>query len=322
MANDPHARHRYRLLLCVACGFFAFAALALLAPMPVGSRFWDRFFDLLHIPAFATINLLALMVASHHWASRWRVPIAITTVVILAGGAVEVLQGMLQRKASLHDFFANAMGAIAALMLFQVVRLRKESTIGGGKAVAMIAVAATCVAMAMAEPVAALVDIYRQREQFPLLATFQSRSELQRWYVGSATLSRAKSDWHDGDRSLRVRFIPAEWPAIALQHLQRDWTGYDTLVADLHHREDSESATVTIQMRIADANYRAPPDSSVTESIELKRGEVVRWRVDLRGSGRSANPRPLDLGAIRYVELMAVQLESPATVEFGPIALE
>jgi len=322
MANDPHARHRYRLLISVACLFFAFAALALLMPMPFRGRFWDRLFDLLHIPAFASINLLALTLANHHRASRWPVPIVITTVVILAGGAVEVLQGMLQRKASLHDFFANAMGAIAALMLFQVVRLRKESTIGVGKAVTMLLVAATCVALAMAEPAAALVDVYRQREQFPLLAAFQSRAELQRWLVGSATVRRTRSDWHARDSSLRVRFIPAQWPAIQLQQLERDWTGYDALVVDLQHRDDSESATVTIQIRIADQTYRDAPDSSVYESIELKRGQVARWRVALRRRDSSAENPPLDRRAIRFVELMAVQLASPATVEIGPITLE
>lgn len=322
MANDPTDRHRYRLLLCVAIAFFAFAAVALLIPIPVRGRFWDRLFDLLHIPAFATINLLALMLASHHWASRWRMPIAITTVVIAIGGSVEVLQGMMQRKASLHDFFANAMGAITALMLFQVVRLGRESTIRFGKAAAMMLVAAACVAAAMADPVAALLDVYRQKQQFPLLAAFQSRAELQRWHVGSATVRRSKSDWHAGDSSLQVRFIPAEWPAIQLQQLQHDWTSYETLVADLYHRDDSESATVTIQIRIADPSYRDETDSSVYDSIQLKRGQVARWRVALRHGDSSADKPPLDLHAIRFVELMAVQLASPATVEFGPITLE
>jgi VanZ family protein len=322
MANDPTDRRRYRLLLFGAVVFFAFAAFALLVPMPVRGRLWDQLFDLLHIPAFASINVLALMIASHHGASRWRMPIVITTVVVLTGGAVEVLQGMTHRKASAHDFFANAMGAIAALMLFQVVRLGRESTIRFGKAAAMMLVAAACVTVAIADPAAAILDVYRQSKQFPQLAAFQSRAELQRWHVGSATVRRARSDWHAGASSLRVRFIPAQWPAIQLQQLQRDWTGYETLVADLYHRDDSESATVTVQIRIADPSYRDEPDSSVYDSIQLKRGQIARWRVALRQGDSSVDTPPLDLRSIRFVELMAVQLKSPATVEIGPIRLE
>jgi hypothetical protein len=176
--------------------------------------------------------------------------------------------------------------------------------------------------VAIADPAAAILDVYRQSKQFPQLAAFQSRAELQRWHVGSATVRRARSDWHDGASSLRVRFIPAQWPAIQLQQLQRDWTGYETLVADLYHRDDSESATVTVQIRIADPSYRDEPDSSVYDSIQLKRGQIARWRVALRRAEPSADTPPLDLRSIQFVELMAVQLKSPATVEIGPIRLE
>jgi len=313
--------NRYKLLVVFAVCYLLFSIFALLAPLPVRGRFWYRVADLLHIPAFAVLTFLALVVVRQHTKSSWRVPVLVTLCVVAFSGLMEIIQGLLSRYASLDDLFRNTLGAIAALLIFKSLEYWSSESARPRRLLMVGAV--IVLAIATIRPTASIVDVYRQRMQFPALATFSSRSELQRWYISSAQVRRTPIKWLDGHYALKVEYLPGEFPAIQLQELERDWTEYRTLATELTHLPDSKSESIVIQLRIADRRARRDPKNGFVDRIVLKRGESVDWRFDLKAAQAAASGSGrLRMDEIQFVEFMAVNLAEPATVQYGRIRLE
>jgi len=310
----------YRFLVAFTVCYLLFSVFALLMPLPVRGRFWYRVADLLHIPAFALLNFLGLLIVRHHTLSRWRAPIGVTVCVIGLSGLIEIIQGQLSRSASLDDLYRNSLGAFAALLIFKAWETNASENPYPRRI--MLVSAFTLIALATTGPTASIIDVYRQRTQFPTLASFSSGAELQRWYVSSAQVKRTTIDRPDGHDALRVEYFPGDFPAIQLQELERDWTEYRTLVTELTHLADSPSESIVIQLRVADRRSRRDPNHIVIDRIELKRGETIDWRFDLRTARSASGNARLHLEEIRFIDFMAVDLAQPATVQYGPIRLE
>jgi len=275
----------------------------------------------MHIPAFGILNFLVLLVVRRHFSFRWRVPILVTVSVIAFSGLLELIQGQLSRHASLDDLFRNSLGAVAAMLIFKSLELEPSKNTRSRRV--LLGSAVVLIAIATIRPTASIVDVYRQRTQFPTLASFSSRSELQRWYISSARVKRTPINWLDGQYALKVEYFPGDFPAIQLQELERDWTEFQTLATEVTHLADSPSESIVIQLRITDRRFRRDSNHGFLDRIELKRGESIDWRFDLRSAQAAADMNArLRLNEILFVEFMAVDLAQAATVQFGRIRLE
>lgn len=179
--------NRYPFLVAFAVCYSLFSVFALLMPLPVRGRFWYRVADLLHIPAFALLNFLGLLIVRQHWQSRWRAPILLTIGVIALSGVIEIIQGQLSRQASLDDLYRNPLGAVAALLIFKALEHSVSENPRPGRVLLVSAFA--LFAIATIRPAASIVDVYRQRTQFPTLASFLA---VQNCSVG--TSARHKSN--------------------------------------------------------------------------------------------------------------------------------
>jgi glycopeptide antibiotics resistance protein len=312
---------RYRFLVAIAIAYMVLCVIALLMPLPFRGRFWYRVADLLHIPAFGILNFFALVITRQHTKSPWMAPGLITLVTIGLSGVLELIQGMLTRYASLDDLFRNSLGALAALLVFKALELRFDHRKGQSRGLVIAALIA--ILLGTLRPTAAIVDLYRQKMQFPVLATFATRTELQRWYVGSAKLRRTRVKWLDGSYALRVDYLPGHFPAIQLQEPPPDWSSYKTLVTPISHLSDSPSPSIVIQLRIADRRAAKSHDHGIFERIELKRGQTIQWRFDFQAAqAAQAEPDRVWLDEVAFVEFMAVEPAEKAVVQFGRIWLQ
>jgi glycopeptide antibiotics resistance protein len=309
-------RHR-RLIVFTGC-FLVFALVALLMPMPFKSRVWNHLADLLHIPAFGIINYLALTIAAYHFPSRWRVPLLVTSAVLAFSAGIELLQGLVGRYASLSDLFCNAMGASAALL----IRQSRYEAVSKRYCWSLRSVSALLIALAVLSPLSALFDIYLQHRQFPIIASFNSRAELQRWYVGSAIVHIRPLPWFDGQSTARVTFLPGDFPAIRLVKLHHDWTEQQAFVTELSHRAESQSERVMLRLQIS--NQQDYPDlaSSFAKIYEIERGDTQKIRIAIDDIRKGPADGDLALDGIASVEFLAIDLDKPATVEIQPLRLE
>jgi VanZ family protein len=313
--------HRYPFLIAFAGAYLFFSVFMLLMPLPLRERLWARSADLLHIPAFGILNFLFLLIVRQHSASRLAIPILVTLFTISLSGLIELIQGFLSRSSSLSDLLRNSLGATASLLIFKMLECWKSDNKRPRQF--YFAGALAVIAIAAVQPIASIIDVYRQKSQFPVLANFASRSEMERWYVSSANVNRRPIDWLGRSRGLLVEYLPGDFPAIQLQQLQRDWSQYQTLVTELTHLADSPAESITIQLRITDRRSRRPTGHGFVERIELKRGQSMQWRFDLRAAQQTlVGDQQMRLQQINFVEYMAVEPERPAKVHFGQIRLE
>ncbi len=320
-ASPLEIGNRYPFLIAFAIAYLLFSVFMLLMPLPLRERLWARSADLLHIPAFGMMNFLFLLIARQHTPSRFAAPILVTLCTISLSGLIELIQGYFSRSPSLDDLYRNALGAIASLMVFKSLECWSSDNKRPRRL--LLASAFIVVAIATIQPIASIIDVYRQKSQFPVIAAFSSRSELQRWYISSARVKRTPIDWLGRSTGLMVAYLPGDFPAIQLQELQREWSQYRSLATELTHLADSPSESITIQLRITDRRSRRSQGHGFVDRIELKRGESIDWRFDLQAAQETLiGDQRMRLQQINFVEYMAVEPQQPATVQFGQIRLE
>jgi len=319
LTPDVANERRNRAIVWIAIVYFAIALFTLLMPMPFQGRVYGHIGDLIHIPTFGIANFIVLLLVCRPRTSRWLLPVMVTILMILAGVLIEFLQGMLSRSASLGDVVRNACGATAALFVFQAM---KAQTGPGWRPLVLWLVAIGIIIVAAIDPAASLADIRRQKTQFPVLASFTHRAELQRWYFSSAVVRPRSSHWLDHQQGWEVEWSPHKFPAVKLHELEQDWSGFSTLVVDLTHRGDSRSSQIEVQLRIGSGHSRRNRDHNLYQRLVLPRGESVRWHINLLQAVPETDEPILDFHAIRFVELMAVDLADSALLELGGIWLE
>ncbi|MGV3486841.1 MAG: hypothetical protein ACO1RT_20670 [Planctomycetaceae bacterium] len=338
---SPSAQASKRLVV-VAVVVFSITLVGLLAPMPFQSRAGERFADFLHLPAFAVLTIIALALSDRFVSSSLITRLLTTLFVVFASDCIELLQARMGRTASLHDVIANSSGAAAALL----VRL----SLGRNRAsrYSLQLIAALLVVTISVGPLRSLLDVWHQQRAPATLASFRSAVELERWYVESADVrivSQAEGNFpHANGNALEVSLRPGKFPAIQLQHLHRDWTGYESLAFELT-RPDTESVSpLVIQLRLGSRMPDRNAVPAITRRFAIQPGEHRSIRLSLQelfddahpagdaahpagdaahpagDAATAGQPRP-SLNFVRYLDFMAVDLNQPATFYLANLRL-
>jgi hypothetical protein len=210
---------RWRALLVVAFTL-AFSGFLLLIPLPLA---WEggwrsRLFDLGHVPLFAVITLvLAHVFGGWHW--------GVMAALSLAA-LIEFAQHFVGRSGDLADFLRGAAGVLAAGASLLAIK----STSRFYKVVYSL-LAIGFVAVPAIEVGPRLIDAVDGISHFPVLADFSTDRQQMRWQCRQATLTRMQ----DPDRPEafvgRLEFRPGrrDYPGALLEHISRDFTGYNRL---------------------------------------------------------------------------------------------
>ncbi len=213
-----------------AFGVALFFLAVFLLPLPEALKRW-RWLDipgnLVHVP------LMGLAA----WALQRRGPLRGRPLWAAAGAtgcglAIELLQATTGREANLTDLMLDACGAFAVGCW-----LRAAPGLSGGArarrawlAAAALSLAPAVVHLAGLPPLLAADALSRRR--FPLLADFETRTELGGWYESHqgrlSVVPRA-----GGGVALRLEGSPPQvYPGAYLKGFPRDWTGLTTLEFD------------------------------------------------------------------------------------------
>lgn len=223
---------------------------------------------------------------------------------------MEVLQSMSGgRSGTLHDAIANTLGVAAAVCAHACTWFvtNRRHTVG----VVFLTAAAALLGIAWYRPARMLWDVIQVPRRFPLLASFESDIDFQRWYPRMSELSLSREHVSHGRRSLRVRFEPEDFTAITLFEMPTDWSRADAIEVDatLENGDDQEQVSLFIQI----ANERGTV--SRQRRFELRPGKTqrLRWQ-GLKEEG-------IDLRDVRYVDLGIQDAAEPLTVYFDRLTL-
>lgn len=287
---------------------------SLVVPLPVSNRLSASLHAIAHVGWGAL-----LVVVFSRWLRRSRSArseLWIALVSLCAAGFLlglgEILQPLAGRTASVRDLVTGAVGGLAGLAFVAA---------GSRKGVLRAALAAVALAILLWPVVRAGLVWYdhgRQRETFPLLASFADRLELSRW--GANDADHALSDDHatHGDGSLLVTLYPSAYPGVSMAWPPRDWRGYEALAFDVWL--DGEEPLDLI-LKVEDRPHDWDEAFRSLHPVRLVPGPNALC-FPLRAIAEAPRGGPIDLGEVASFTLMAVDLETPRRFWLDAVRLE
>ena len=231
----------YALLAVLSVFFFVGG------PDSLSSRSFKHAWDTGHIIYFflftflATTNVLRLsrMSVLRQWG-------AILAVSFLFGVFIELLQTGVNRIPEIGDVERDVLGCAAALAFVAPSRFRLPGRLLAAlKILVVLLVAASFIPLGRA-----FYDERLSVRQFPVLAGFESPTEIDRWHSGGE-LSVSGDVAVEGSHSLKAVLTPDHY-GFGLRDFPQNWRGYSTLQLHLYGTADHP---VPFVCRIHDAEH-------------------------------------------------------------------
>lgn len=276
--------------------------------------------DFGHVAAFGLVTALFAVAlgAQAHVTFGGRVgAICLAGIAALTlGAAVELAQAVNGLHGDPWDAVRDAGGAFSVALILVALDSKFSTCLR-----AVIAGAGLFVFAAFAYPVfAALNDEARARAQFPVLASFERRSELSRFSFGEGLRPRIVSTTDDKGRAIsavQLHLPPGRYPGFELRYFPGDWRGLRALQLLIVNPETSPTE---LTVRIDDSKYRFRMDDRYNRAFPLSPG-ANRIEIPLSDIASAPRDRQFDLGRVHSLLVFAVDLKQPRSIIIGPITL-
>lgn len=270
-------------------------------------RIYQTFWDLGHVPLFA---ILTVAVCRLPVCARLSVPVlaVVCTLLVLAGGfAIEWAQLLVGRSFEYADVLSDLLGSYIGLSLYLAL---KPVMRPAGRAVLVI-LAMLLVLVSLKPMAVVLADEYVMREEFPVLADFETPFELTRWDTNLAQLHVSREPVRYGEKSLRVDFMAGEYPDITLRDFPGDWSGFKSVRFSVYSTLASPAEMV---LKIYDRQH-ASSGYEYADRFNRELNIDPGWNdIEVRMDDVSDAPegRNMDLENITSFSLFMERLEQPA----------
>jgi len=280
------------------------------------SLFNDSILDFGHVPLFCFIAAIVL------WALDWRNWPKTTTKNYILAGAIAVILAMLtevlqqltpERSFQVGDIVHDLIGSTLFLLIaFQIRRPLKSTTI---RLINLIT--GILLIVALIPFLFAALDELRARRDFPLLASFETGMEMERWDI-EERFERSNMHLTHGESSLRINLSPGVFPGASLNYPPRDWHGYKLLAFDAF-LEGSDPLPLTV--RINDQAHNEEYVDRYNRTFTLKPGPN-QVNIDLSEVMHAPKGRLMDMEHIAVLCLFSYRLQEQRTVYFDNFRLE
>lgn len=215
----------------LALGVIMVIVLLLLMPWswPWDGRLLKSVENAAHTPLYLLASLagLSLLRPRINWSNFGK---------LMAGGGgvaitMELVQGLTGRDPDIGDAFFSALGCGAAVLLWFSTHTARRGLILGAWALCGLFLMVVALPSALI-----LADRVHARLSFPLLASFEGRSEIGRWWTHGVRVSRVTHQATHGRHALRVSVQRAKtsYPGLFMADGVRDWRGYRQLCLDVY----------------------------------------------------------------------------------------
>jgi len=276
----------------------------------------DSILDFGHVPLFCVVTAMVL------WVLEWRRwPMTTTRNYILAGaisGGLAVLTEVLQqltpeRSFQVGDIIHDLTGsAVFLLFAYQYKRnLQKRNQL------IMIIIAGVLLIIAGIPVLATSIDELRSRKEFPLLASFETWTEMKRWSIEDRN-ERSPLHATQGQRSLCVNLSPGLYPGVSFNHPPANWQGYDNLSFDVYL---DGTVQLPLTVRINDLEHNDEFEDRYNQTFILKPGQN-RVSISLSEVEHAPKGRLMDMEHISILCIFSYKLKAQRTVYFDNFRLE
>ncbi|MCH2201573.1 MAG: hypothetical protein MK102_06370 [Fuerstiella sp.] len=291
----------------------------LVFPFPFTGWLWSELFDLGHAPIFCALLLAFagfLDPCSIGLSARYGQLHCVATAetMLLSGGCLllgcmgEFLQTFVGRSPAVGDLVSNAAGVLSGVLWM------RSRVATGVRQKLLVIVAFMILAMVTLKPALGVWGAVVQKQDFPLLASFERSVDLGAWTELQSTMGRT-SEWAShGEHSLQLDLYPGRVSGIMMIWPTMDWRGYDLFTWDIHNMT---SASVDLTLKIYDhphLNRRFDSADHYEMHFEVPPTTVHSLSVKLADIAVAPELRSMNMGQIALVELVAANLSAAHTV--------
>ncbi|MCG8651255.1 MAG: hypothetical protein MI861_15560 [Pirellulales bacterium] len=330
MTTDvDQAEHRSRGLLLWPLLVLTLALTGLLIPIPYTGRAAVALGDLAHAPLFGglALGILYLLEQVRPLPKTLFASLRRGVMVFLAmftfGVGTEFLQRVLGRDAALRDAVANGLGIVAAVLWYWSLQVRRDFR---DQRLIPRMLWLTCgilLSLAWWSPLRTLSDVAAMRLNFPLLASFESKTELRRFYFRQCDAVLTKRDATLGTYSMEVTYQAAPFPAATLGELVSDWSAMQTLELDVTLDETYSGDALQFMVKVLDQHHRRGDHTDTYRGQwELHPGETRHLCITRDQLLEGPDDRSLDLTKIQFVDLIVIDPGETAKLRIDALRLE
>jgi hypothetical protein len=234
----------------------------------------------------------------------------------VTGIGIELVQYTIQREPDIGDVGRNVLGAIVAVVFFSPARHELHyRRLWLARVLTLLLVAVPVLSLLMT-----IFDEKNARDEFPILASFESRGELKRW-SGSANFSRLDQHTTHGDYSLQVDLGTEQYSGVSLGYFEGDWNGFYMLSVDIFN---TESSMLSLTLRIHDQQHGRSNQlfqDRFNRSFTLNPG----WntlQIPLQDIASAPEGRTMDLSAIENLAFFVIAEKTRTTIYMDHLHLK
>lgn len=252
--------------------------------------------ELWNLGHFFFFALLVLVIDSHLCSTGqsifFRIFAAFLTPVAV-GLSIELIQLNIDgRFFSWSDVITDLSGGAIA-MLWQIGR-----KLPGFQSVLSGFVLISIVSINLVPVVTALTDEYRSYRDFPLLAGFESRAELNRWADGRVELSMVAFPRLQGRYSAKIILTTDKYSGVSLKYFPGDWSGRKSLAFNVFN----PGQPISLHYRVHDYLHQGSIPQSYDDRFNGKTILEYGWNeivVPLKDIIEAPKGREMDVTKIR-----------------------
>jgi len=278
-------------------------------------RSFAEFWNIGHILYFVLVSY-----ALTRWKQITHRPLIIQWLLVLSitlitGVLIEVLQYGAQRTPDIGDVIRDLTGSFLFLSFSPV-----SSRVVIYKRKMILQAAAVILLLAQLQPLAtSLFDETVARQQFPLLAGFETPFELDRWQGDANIAIKHISSISDGN-ILQISLSTTRYSGVNLRYFPRDWRNYKALKLSIYN---PQTLPLLITCRIHDMQHTQgiqQYSDRFNHRFLLSQG----WNnieIDLDDVASAPKHRKMDLGKIRGLGIFVTSLPQAQTIFLDNIKL-
>lgn len=240
-----------------------------------------------------------------------------TFFCLLLGTAIEFAQLLFNREFSRDDIINDMIGGYLGLCMLFIAKHTEKNinrVIAG-----LFFIILSIIGLRNFEQ--HLLDEYRMRTDFPVLADFENKLEESRWENKLVNTQYSTRYSTSGNNALQVEYLRGRYPNISLEHFMRNWSGYQQLSFSVYN---PEPAILNFTLKIDDyqhvKNGRRFTDR-LNKKIQLQQG----WNhinIPVEEIRQAPRQRSMDISQINTVSLFTDKLEKPVTIYLDNMRLE
>ena len=231
--------------------YFILALLVILLfidiPGSSSNRAVKNLLDSGHLVLFSLFWILLLK--KNYWPrnlSLFRQIVIIFLITIGLSIIIEGIQFFTNRSAELSDIGRNLIGTALAVIYSGMIKDQRLFYKFFLKISILVIIFLSLIPL-----IRSTVDEINARVNFPVLATFESSFEMDRW-VGTSLFKRSNIVARDGEYSLQIQFIDTTYSGMELVYFPGNWSNYKYLNFSIYY---GQTDTFIIYVRIHDINH-------------------------------------------------------------------